>query len=472
MGYAILPAESVRRGIPTLLGDSRGGGDGAVSVARTGDSCDNRRSRLPPRPARWGGVSLALHLQETGTETPPRIRMPLLLLPRNWAALAGLLAMLLALCGTGLPAAASPADTKPPAYYPITLEPDGSVKAEALDQLAGRIHTAAGDPHAQFVVLVHGYNTSGTLGRRQYRQIARDLTLTGNSAGWHPVVIGVHWPSHPGPLLRWLPQMLGYRFISGTGFPKALTNPYLEKSRLAARAGRTGLRAVLFRLRADYPRVPLHVFAHSMGSELVIRALSPEAGKLPGASDRIVQPTRLLQLGMVVLAGADLDQDVFSPEETDGVPQALDRAAVWWITVPRKNTADAALELRRSAGRREALGNVGLSLKRSQLQALLARRALVIDSRKVPIVHDILAYFTRGRLESLADSLGYLAGTARNAKHASVLQELDKLLALPGAELPQLDPSTLGTSERVYLRWRLHPERSGFGPVRVPENAL
>lgn len=362
---------------------------------------------------------------------------------------------------------AAPANAMLPAYHPITLDPDGGVQQEALDRLSRSLQPAAAEPHAQIVVLVHGYNTSGTLGRRQYRQIARELAKAGGAAGWRPVVVGVHWPSHPGPLLHWLPRMLGYRFISGAGFPKALSNPYLEKSRLAARTGKTGLRSVLLRLRDDYPRLPLHVFAHSMGSELVIRALSPESPSGEAAADPVAQPDRRLQLGMVVLAGADLDQDVFSPDEVNGVPQALDRARVWWITVPRRNTADAALELRRSAGRRDAMGNVGLTLRREQLTALLTRRGLVIDNRKVPIVHDILAYFTPARLDSLARSLDYLAGEKTDTGSACVLQELDTILAAPRADLSRVNLEECTASARVYVRWRLHPERLDFGPVRV-----
>lgn len=354
-----------------------------------------------------------------------------------------------------------------PAYHSITLNADGGVQPDALTHLTESIRSEAAEPEAQLVVLVHGYNTSRTLGRQQYRRIARDLAAAGKRAGWYPVIIGVHWPSHPGALLRWLPQMLGYRFISGTGFPNALTNPYLEKSKLAASTGRTGLRAVLFRLQDNFPHLPLHVFAHSMGSELVIRALSPDLDSGTSPPKRIEQPGRTLRLDMVVLAGADLDQDVFTHTEDDGVPEALNRVAVWWITVPRKNSADAALELRRSAGRRDAVGNVGLVLERKQLSSLLSRRALVIDSRSVPIIHDILAYYTPERLQNLAAALQYLAKGRTKSDASNLLQDADAVLGTPATRLEQLAVEPPNTCSRLYLRWRLQPDRTDFGPVRI-----
>lgn len=370
-----------------------------------------------------------------------------------------------------MPAASAPevkTALKAPAYYPVNLEADGGVQAKAVDRLAQELRAEATAPEAQLVVLVHGYNTSQTLGRRQYRQIARDLALAGKTDGWHPVVVGVHWPSHPGALLHWLPKMLGYRFISGTGFPNALTNPYLDKSRLAAAAGRNGLRAVLFRLQDEYPQLPLHVFAHSMGSELLIRALAPAGGPALPHPDRIAQPHRVLKLQMAVLAGADLDQNVFSPQEEGGVPEALPRAAVWWITVPRKNSADAALELRRSAGRRDAMGNVGLELERPQLASLIARRGLVIDNRSVPITHDIRAYYTRERLHDLTASLLYLRQPAAPAARESVLADLDAVLAATAAgQDPAAPRPDVSASVRLYLRWQRDRNRTDYGPVRI-----
>lgn len=403
------------------------------------------------------------------------VRLPKAVDAGGWQPVRALvwLVMLAGLWG-GAPASAGPAAAparRAPVYFPVTLDEAGGISKDALNHISGAVEPEAGVSGAQLVVLVHGYNTSQTLGRRQYRQIARDLVAEGEKEGWHPVVIGVHWPSHPGPLLHWLPQMLGYRFISGTGFPNALTNPYLDKARLAASAGRTGLRALLFRLQDDFPGVPLHVFAHSMGSELLIRALAPGPELPPPLLTPIEQPERVLRIQMAVLAGADLDQDVFSPREEHGVPEALPRAAVWWITVPRKNSADAALELRRSAGRRDAMGNVGLELERAQFAALIERRGLVIDNRSVPITHDIRAYYTRERLRDLTASLLYLRQPTAPAPRHSVLADLDTVLAAVAAGQEASPSPGVSASVRLYLRWQHDRTRQDFGPVRIGTTA-
>jgi len=403
------------------------------------------------------------------------IRLPQAVDAGSWLPVRALVLLaMMAAFWVATPARAEPAPAparKAPVYYPVNLDETGSISKEALNRLSAMIAPEVAAPGAQLVVLVHGYNTSQTLGRRQYRQIARDLVAAGEKENWHPVVIGVHWPSHPGPLLHWLPQMLGYRFISGTGFPNALTNPYLDKSRLAAIAGRTGLRALLFRLQDDFASVPLHVFAHSMGSELLIRALAPGPVLPPPLLTPIEQPTRVLRIQMAVLAGADLDQDVFSPQEEHGVPEALPRAAVWWITVPRKNSADAALELRRSAGRRDAVGNVGLEMDRAQLSELIARRGLVIDNRSVPITHDIRAYYTRERLLDLTASLLYLHQKTATAARSSVLADLDAVLAAAASGQEASPSPGVSASVRLYLRWQHDRTRQDFGPVRIGTTA-
>ncbi|MGV3723255.1 MAG: alpha/beta hydrolase [Actinomycetota bacterium] len=364
-------------------------------------------------------------------------------------------------------AAGAPAEA-PPGYHAVYLEADGRVLPESLDLLTADIRFESQSKPAQVILLVHGYNTSYTLGRRQYRRIARLVRKEALAQGWRPVVVGVHWPSYPGPPARWLPQMLGYRFLSAAGFPNAVTNPYLEKVAVASQAGRTGLRAVLFRLRDEFPAAGLHVFAHSMGSELTVRALAPFTA---GERVAVEQPSRTLRLGMVTLAGADLDQDAFAPEGLGSVPAALDRARVWWITVPRKNTADAALELRRAAGRRDAMGNVGLTLARGQLNALLTRRGLVIDNRSVPITHDITDYFTGERLRGILASLRYLSHPETTEGQGSVLATLDRILKADPTRLPTVS-NVRGASARLYIRWRREPNRNEYGSIRSASDSV
>jgi hypothetical protein len=351
-----------------------------------------------------------------------------------------------------------------PVYHAVQLDEHGALAPEALAGVVAAIRQAAASPRAQIVVVAHGYNTSQTLGKRQYRQVARELRTEARAAGWEPIVIGVHWPSHPGSYAHWLPRMLGYRFISGTGFPNALSNPYLDKVRMAQRCGRSGFRSLLLRLQEAYPKVPVNVLAHSLGCELTVRALVPESLKAADGEPPIERPEIRLHLGMVALAGADIDQNAFAPQEDSSVAAALDQAQLWWITVPRHNSADAALELRRTAGRRDAMGNVGLELVPEQLERLVRRRALVIDSRRVPITHDLLAYYTEARTKSLVEALNYLVDPKPGK--GGTLELLDQVLLADPQRLPDL-ASIPDASVRLYARWRQDPARSRFGYITV-----
>jgi pimeloyl-ACP methyl ester carboxylesterase len=363
----------------------------------------------------------------------------------------------------GAQAQKAPARAATPPYLSILADETGAIEPAALDRLATAMKAEAQGGPVQVVVLVHGFNTSLTLGRRQYRTIARSLRKEAATAGWKPIVVGVHWASHPGPPLRWMPRMLGYRFLSAAGFPNAVRNPYLEKVKVAETTGRIGLRALLFRIEDELPGVPVNVFAHSMGSEVLLRALAPRSVEAAAAAS---SPMRSPKLGMVVLAGADLDQYAFAPGEEGSAASALPMARLWWITVPKRNSADAALELRRAAGRRDAMGNVGLALTREQFASLLARRGLLIDNRSVPIAHDLTDYFPRDRIQSLVSSLRYLQSPEAPEAKTCTLAILDRILKADPSQLPSV-VHVRGPSARIYVRWRMEVARPGYGSVKI-----
>lgn len=236
---------------------------------------------------------------------------------------------------------------------------------------------------------------------------------------------------------------------------------------MAHQVGRTGLRALLLRLQEQDPEWPVHVFAHSLGSDVVLTALAPEsAAREP--STEVESPERVLSLGMVVLAGADLDQDLFARRGRAEARLALDRARAWWITVPRDQEADAALELRRAAGRRDAMGNRGLTLLRDDFERLMERRGLVLDKRQIPIRHAYTDYYSRRRMRSLVASLAYLEEPDRPLARQSPLAAIDRVML---AAQPRLEAYVRrgGSTEQLYAQWRLEPDASRFGPVRVVE---
>lgn len=362
--------------------------------------------------------------------------------------------------------AATPAAAKGPAeprlYHPVTIGESGDVDPTSLRQALDAVAQRVGDRPAEVVLLVHGYNTSEKWGRIQYQSIARTLREERKGAGAAVEVVGVHWASHPGNGWEWIPRVVGYRFLSELGFRKAVRNPYWEKVLQARRTGRQGLRSLAFALQDRLPQARLHAWAHSMGSEVVLRALAPEAERDQPA---ITEPRRQLNLGLVCMAGADLDEDVFSSAKDPTARLALDRAALWWFTVPRTHLADVVLELRRGAGRRDAIGNLGLELQRPDLDRLLTRRGLVID-QEAPISHAIEAYYSGLRVNSLLHAMAYLRDPASPEARSSVPAALEPY----DGPSPAVRYSPIALpSLRLYSRWREEPEARSYGLVRVAE---
>lgn len=334
----------------------------------------------------------------------------------NWGTrLAAAIALTL---GTAFPAAAGQVSTESGLkYHPVVLEKDGRVSLETLDRMALSLKKEATDPATQIVVLIHGFDTGLKQGEKDYQQVSRRLQNESRSTGLRTAVVGIHWHSEAGDQAAWVSQAVAHRLTSLLGMKKAVKNPYLEKWKLARRVGRTGARAVFFRLQDELPGLPVHVFAHSLGSEVVVSALAPETTR--GHRMRtatLEQPGRELRLDVVTLAGADLDHDVFSRN-----PVVLERARQWWVTVPGQDRADAILELRRGAGRPDALGNRGLSLEAAELERLQSRKILVLDRGNIPVGHAFVDYFSETRLQALADSLASGIGRGQTVAQGTAI---------------------------------------------------
>jgi hypothetical protein len=292
--------------------------------------------------------------------------------------------------------------------------------------------------------MIHGFGTSADAATLNYEEITGRLRAAADQAGLRAVPIGVYWNADPGIGRSWVPKLIGSRLTSLLGLRKAVRNPYLEKVRLAERTGETGMRALLFRLQDEFPGVPVHAFAHSLGAQVLVSALAPA-----GAAPDVVQPAREARLGLAAIAGADVDCDIFSREHS-AARAALPRAAVWWVTIPDKGKADAMLELRRGAGRGDAVGNRGLELRDEDRDRLLARRALVLDEGDIPVHHAFVDYFHDRRVRSLAWSLLYLQQPDARAAQESELAQLDRVLAgqtTPASAAPS-------ASVRLYAAWR------------------
>lgn len=366
----------------------------------------------------------------------------------------------LALAGAALVASPALAAEQ---YYPLTVTESGAVDASSLDRAVDRLRAELEDRPSEIVVLVHGYNTSVQWGTRQYEHIARDLHKEAEKAGLRVGVVGVHWPSYPGPAWSWLPKVVGYRAVAELGFRNALQNPYYERVLMARKTGRVALRTALFRFQDGFKQAHLHLLAHSLGSEVALRALAPEE-RADEKPQTVYERSRKLEVALVTLAGADLDEDVFSSRKEPSAPEALSRAGLWWVTVPQRGSADAVLELRHGAGRRDAVGNRGMTLYRSDLNPLLARVGLVIDNQQVPITHAIEDYYAPERLRDTLGAMAFLRDPNLPAAKAS-------LPALLQPNAPSQPPSALAAASlKVYGLWRSDPKAKSFGLVRVSKD--
>jgi len=390
----------------------------------------------------------------------------------NWTHILGLPALAGALLISGNPAAAHEESTASASakgergFYCVGIDKDGRADTRGLDRLTARLQHAAADGPVQVLVMVHGFQTPTTSADEDYQGIAAQFGKQCSRAGVRPFLVGVHWDSGSDALGKWLPKAVGNRITSLLGFKNAVKNPYLEKVSYARQVGRNGLRSILLRLQDAAPETPVNVLAHSLGAEVVVSALAPER-YLASQPGEIAEQSRTLRLGVVTLAGADVDYDAFDRDRKDNAARALGQAQVWWITVPGEKTADGMLELRRGAGRGDAMGNRGVKLSRNDADRLLRRRGLVIDMGDVPVKHGFGDYCTANRVEALARSYCYLADPNTAEGSVSLLAALDRVLtADPGSlQIAKTEPC----SQRVYKAWRQNGINARYPAIAVSD---
>src|SRR5262249_6072871 len=124
-------------------------------------------------------------------------------------------------------------------------------------------------------------------------------------------VVGVQWDSDAGPRRKWVPQLFLHYLFGVVGFPHAVRHPYTSVVPRARAAGRAGVRRLLFALRDRFPSAHVHIFAHSLGAEVTIHALHPDTTPVPpGHASAVYRPEADVRADLVVLAGADLDEEI------------------------------------------------------------------------------------------------------------------------------------------------------------------
>lgn len=365
-------------------------------------------------------------------------------------------------------AAAAPARAAADTYLPVTVSDKGALHR---DELAGLVSKLKQAKPQRVVVLIHGFNTNRKHADRAYRQMAERLAQSTQGDLLRMKVVGVHWDSGVGGLGKWIPQALGHRVTSLLGFKRAVKNPYLDKVEAAEETGRGGTRELLLTLQQELPGCEIDILAHSLGAAVALSALAPEAGLKKDESPHIFGRGQELRLGLVGLLGADVDRDVFARRDTPRMRSALNMARVWWITVPQEGQADGILELRRGAGRPDALGNAGMELRREDYDALLARRGLVIERDNIPTWHDIADYFAPTRCERVVSAMLHLQGVDHPRAQSSVLARLDEVMAAPDAEISGFSGSR-DSNVRMYAVWRTKRQAQPEAAAKEPETMV
>jgi hypothetical protein len=385
-------------------------------------------------------------------------------------------------CVAVILAAPGPAAAAP--LFLVRLGAEGSVPAGAVAQCVAGIGGGRGAGPRHVVVLLHGYDTGAAVARDRYEQFAARLRRAGG--GEETALLGVCWPSRPGPDSSWVVQAALHQALDGIGLGEQVSDPYRRTAWRAQRVGRQAVRQLVFAVQAAYPGAAVHLVAHSMGAKAAMSALAPDL--LADGSDRVpaFAAGRELQVESVVLAGADLDGNLFlHGARGRAASAALPRARLWWFTVAGAGRKDRALNWRRVHVGTRAIGNCGPRFKPADTERLLRERRLVIDMGRVPPSHAYTRYFSLERVANLAVALDQVAPPAPEPEAEAVagfretvptdtapaaandlLGRLDQVLSAPStpaALQPYLrDPAV---SVRLYAAWRLASAPEAARPV-------
>jgi hypothetical protein len=367
-----------------------------------------------------------------------------------------------ALLTAALALAAAPAGRAqgaPPSFVPLRITRDARLSREAREAALQGLAAQQPDPQ-HVVVLVHGWDTPLYASARQYAEVAPRVKAEFDRLGDRVAILGVQWDSDAGPRRAWLPTAFAHYVFGFAGFRNAVRDPYSSRVPVARAAGRLGLRQMLFDIEDRFPNAQVHVFAHSMGAETAIHALDPSFTPFEGRGEPVYLPERPLKLGIVALAGADLDYDAQArthrgPGDRGVLPSLL------WITLPKLGTTkDKVLSIRKRARGKAALGNSVPRLRGDQFDTLISQRCLIMDTIDIPRDHALVEYYASGRLARLADAAVTLRDPARSP--SAMLRELDVVLHTPD-DVAVIAPHLIGpeTSPKVYALWRLEHVMDG-----------
>jgi hypothetical protein len=316
------------------------------------------------------------------------------------------------------------------------------------------------EPNPEHVLtIIHGWDVPRYRDLAESRAITREVREAFRRRGERVAVLDLAWQSNAGPQRVWITRSVGHYFFRLFGLPGVVPLPYRQGVRMARAVGLRGARQMLLELQDRFPDARLHVLAHSLGSEITLRALDPDS--LPVRKEETslpYLPEKELHLDLVALAGADVNQDVAI--HSHPTPRGL-TPSLLWVTLPEAGrTRDKVLVLRKLARSKPALGDAGPRFRRGEIDNLIGKRRLVFDTREIPSSHDRLLYFNPARIGDLVDA----AVSVRDPRKSpsSLLRELEQVLRAP-ADVRSLAQklSSPEATVRLYALWRLEHLRCG-----------
>ncbi len=358
---------------------------------------------------------------------------------RRWSVLWVALAALICLSGSTWAQDVEIPTTGDASWAHFWVDSSASTTAEAvqtcLDDLAKQ------QPEV-IVVMLHGYDMGQEESTRMFDALARGVRagLPDQSVG----LVGLQWESGGGNIIN-------------------PTGDYFNTLSRARDVGRGPLRQVLLGVAERFPHQPVALLTHSMGCEMAVAALVPEAKYTQYApKGGTYEANREITITMAAFVGSDLDYDVWY-QAGDAALRWFDRCQMTWSTLSDPTTrGDRVLSLR-SRIRGKALGSLLPRMTQGQLDQVIPARRFYLDGMAVPANHAFDAYFNEARLARILGVLRYL--TTPGQPEPQELVAMREVMETPddlSQLLPFLDSSYTGAGFAAL--WRI--ERINCGDAR------
>ena len=330
------------------------------------------------------------------------------------------------------------AQTKNPSpQRPYVLVPagkGGKLSDAALNQVLRDVKKQEPNPE-HIVVMMHGFWNTSEDSNKSYTTIAQRVRDQFGQRKVRAAILGLQWESA----------------VAGSEWPWEIEGAYLSMLARGRGVGRVTGRQLMLQLQKSYPKATYHILAHSQGCEVAGATVFPEMDyKDDIPKTEPLHPKQDLRIGLLCLAGSDLDYDVWYKSQVD----VRNRVRLFWMTVSSYiGDRDRTLYYRKAS---RGLGG-GLAVPRmteKQYDALFPQKRLVFDNADIPQGHEFAKYYEEKRVGQLVTSAIALANP--RAPKSAQQAELDKVMALPNqvkALQPMLDSPNLGSV--MLALWRI-----------------